>query len=149
MRTNKSSAIWKGTLKQGNGSMRLDSVGKEINFNFSSRFEKNAGTNPEELIAAAHAGCFSMALSALLSENGYEPNSISTVAEVTIDQQGDSYSITESTLTTKADVPKIEEPLFLKLAEAAKNNCPVSKALSSSVNVNLIAELINKDVYAH
>lgn len=131
MKTNKSHATWKGNLKNGNGTMKLGSVDKELSFNFSSRFENGEDTNPEELIGAAHSGCFSMAFSKLLSDEGYEPKSVSTTAEVTLVQEDEGFRIKSSHLKTEAEVPGIAEDVFNELAEKAKENCPVSQALSS------------------
>ena len=131
MKTNKSHATWNGNLKDGNGTMKLGSVDKELSFNFSSRFENGDDTNPEELIGAAHSGCFSMAFSKLLSDEGYEPKSVSTTAEVTLVQEDEGFKIKSSHLKTEAEVPGIAEDLFNELAEKAKENCPVSQALSA------------------
>ena len=140
MKKSKAQAKWNGNLKKGDGSIKLPTSDKEFSFNFSSRFEDGNGTNPEELIAAAHAGCFSMAFSGVLADNGYNPKSVATTAEVTIDKAGDGFKITRSALNTVADVPEIEESEFLKLAEIAKKNCPVSQALDS-VEITLDAKL--------
>ena len=140
MKKNKAQAKWNGNLKSGNGNIKLPTSGNEFSFNFSSRFEDGKGTNPEELIAAAHAGCFSMAFSALLADNGYEPKSVDTTAEVTIEKAGDGFKITQSELNTVADIPGINDDEFLKLAQAAKENCPVSQALSA-LNITLNASL--------
>ncbi len=131
MKTNKAHANWQGNLKKGIGTVKLDVSGKEFGYNFSSRFEDGTGTNPEELIAAAHAGCFSMAFSGLLSDEGYEPKSIDTTAKVTIEKADGGFKISKSELKTEAVVPGIDEGLFKDLAGKAKENCPVSKALSS------------------
>ncbi len=131
MKLNKAHANWQGNFKKGIGTVTLDASGKEFGYNFSSRFEDGAGTNPEELIAAAHAGCFSMAFSGLLTEEGYEPKSIETAAKVTIEEANGGFKISKSQLKTEAVVPDIKEELFKELAEKAKENCPVSKALSS------------------
>lgn len=135
MKTNKSHATWNGNLKNGNGKMKLGSVEKEMAYNFSSRFENGEDTNPEELIGAAHAGCFSMAFSMLLSDEGYEPKSVSTNAEVTIAKEDGGFRIKSSHLKTEAEVPGIDEDLFKELAEKAKENCPVSQALSLEITL--------------
>lgn len=135
MKTNKAHALWNGNLKDGNGKMKLGSVEKELTYNFSSRFENGEDTNPEELIGAAHAGCFSMAFSMLLSDEGYEPKSVSTNAEVKIVKEKDGFRIKSSHLKTEAEVPGIGEDLFKELAEKAKENCPVSKALSLEITL--------------
>lgn len=122
-----SSAEWKGTLKEGAGTMRLGSGAYEGPFSFISRFEEGPGTNPEELIGAAQAGCFSMFLSALLSKEGFAPGFIRTTASVHL---GEGPTITLIELHCEAHVPGITEQLFAQLAEKAKKNCPVSKALA-------------------
>lgn len=131
MKTNKAHAVWNGNLKDGKGTMKMGSVEKEMAYNFSSRFENGEETNPEELIGAAHAGCFSMAFSMLLSDEGYEPKSVSTTAEVKLVKEDEGFRIKASHLKTEAEVPGIGEDLFKELAEKAKENCPVSKALSA------------------
>jgi osmotically inducible protein OsmC len=133
-----SSAEWKGSLKEGSGTMRLASGAYEGAYTFSSRFEEGKGTNPEELIGAAHAGCFSMFLAALLSGAGYEVKRIHTTATVHL-RAGPTIALIE--LKTEAEVPGIEEAAFLEQAEAAKKNCPVSKALAS-VETTLSARLL-------
>lgn len=127
MATRKSSAEWKGTLKDGAGTMKLGSGAYEGPFTFASRFETGPGTNPEELLGAAHAGCFSMFLSALLSKAGFVPTRIATTATVHL---GDGPTITLIELDTQALVPDLTEAGLLEHAEAAKMNCPVSKALA-------------------
>ncbi len=127
MPTRTSSAEWKGTLKEGAGTMRLGSGACEGPYSFASRFESGKGTNPEELIGAAHAGCFSMFLAALLTEAGFPPASVRTTAAVHLEA---GPTIARIDLTTEATVPGIGEDAFLAHAEAAKLNCPVSKALS-------------------
>ena len=133
-----SSAEWKGSLKEGSGTMRLASGAYEGAYTFSSRFEEGKGTNPEELVGAAHAGCFSMFLAALLSGAGYEVKRIHTTATVHL-RAGPTIALIE--LKTEAEVPGIEEAAFLEQAEAAKKNCPVSKALAS-VETTLSAKLL-------
>ena len=144
MKVNKASAVWQGSLKNGEGKMRLSANGSPIPFSFHTRFENGDGTNPESLIGAAHAGCFSMALSNLLTEEGYEPTEISTRAEVKLDSVDGEFKITESYLQTEADVPGIATAAFQKIAEKAKNSCPVSLALGT-VTVRLDAKLVSKD----
>jgi osmotically inducible protein OsmC len=142
MKANISKAIWNGKLKNGNGTMSIGSAIADFPYTFSSRFEDGKGSNPEELIAAAHAGCFSMAFSALLVEKGFNPKRISTNAEVKLEKGKDGFKISESLLNTKAEVPNIDEATFKKLAEEAKHNCPVSRALSSlkiELNVSLLS----------
>ena len=125
------SAEWNGDLRQGKGSMRLGSGAFEGQYSFASRFESGTGTNPEELIGAAHAGCFSMALSAGLSKAGHTAESIRTTADVFLEKVGEGFGITRITLTTVGRVPGIDADTFRKFAEDAKANCPVSKALAS------------------
>jgi osmotically inducible protein OsmC len=122
-----STAEWKGTLKEGGGTMKLGSGAWEGPFTFSSRFESGKGTNPEELIGSAQAGCFSMFLSALLTEAGFTPTSIRTTAVVHLDE-GPTITLIE--LSTEAVVPGIDGTAFLTHAEKAKKDCPVSKALA-------------------
>jgi osmotically inducible protein OsmC len=127
-----SSAVWEGNLKQGRGKMKVGSGAFEGSYSFLSRYEQGAGTNPEELIAAAHAGCFSMALAHGLSQKGYVPKIVSTRARVTLDAVGSGFKITEIKLKTEVDVPVIDEKSFLEIAENAKVNCPVSVALAAT-----------------
>ena len=133
-----SSAEWKGSLKDGAGIMKLGSGAYEGPFTFASRFETGPGTNPEELLAAAHAGCFSMFLSALLTTAGFIPRRISTTAAVHL---GAGPKITLIELETEADVPEVSEEVFLGHAAAAKKNCPVSQALAGP-EIKLKATLI-------
>jgi osmotically inducible protein OsmC len=136
MPTRTSTAQWQGSLKDGSGSMRLGSGAYEGNFSFRSRFESGDGTNPEELIAAAHAGCFSMALSNILGQAGHTPTSIATSAAVHLESAG----ITKIELDTVGDVPGLTDDEFVGYAETAKANCPVSKALAA-VEITLNAKL--------
>jgi osmotically inducible protein OsmC len=138
MTTRTSSAEWKGTLKEGAGTMRLGSGAYEGPFTFASRFESGPGTNPEELIGAAHAGCYSMFLSALLSKAGFTPTRIQTTATVHL---GEGPTITTIELNTRAEVPNLTEAAFMEHAEAAKNGCPVSKALAGP-EIKLRAQLL-------
>lgn len=138
MTTRTSFAEWKGTLKEGAGSMKLASGAYEGPFTFASRFEEGKGTNPEELIGAAQAGCFSMFLSALLTKAGFPPESIQTSATVHL---GEGPTITLIEVKTEAKVPGIGEAEFLEQAEAAKKNCPVSKALAGP-EITLSAKLL-------
>ena len=133
-------AVWEGNLKKGRGTVKLGSGAFEGNYSFASRFEKGPGTNPEELIAAAHAGCFSMALSMMLEGAGYTIDAIRTVANVHIDKAGEGFKITTIELETEGKVPGIDETTFLKHAEAAKKNCPVSMALTGA-EIKLHAKL--------
>ena len=131
-------AEWKGTLKEGSGTMALSSGAYQGPFTYASRFEDGPGTNPEELIGAAHAGCFSMFLSALLTNAGYTPTRIQTTARVTI---GAGPTITTIELDTEAEVPNLDDATFQEKAVAAKAGCPVSKALAS-VDIKLNARLV-------
>lgn len=140
MPTTKAQAKWTGDLKSGSGKMKLASGAYEGSYTFKSRFEEGDGTNPEELIGAAHAGCYSMALSNLLDEAGFTPKSVETKAYVTLDSVNGDPQITTIKLTVNADVPEIDNDTFMKSAEAAKKGCPVSKALAG-VNIQLDASL--------
>lgn len=130
MPVRKANAVWNGKLKDGNGTMSFSSGAYEGKYSFGSRFEEDPGTNPEELIGAAHAGCFSMAFSGALGGEGYDPKSVSTTAKVHIDKVGDGFTITKIELTTEAEVPGISDADFQKIANAAKEGCPVSRALA-------------------
>jgi osmotically inducible protein OsmC len=136
------SAVWEGTLKDGKGRVKLGSGAFEGQYSFASRFEEGTGTNPEELIGAAHAGCFSMALAAGLTRAGFNPTRISTTASVSLGKVGEGFKITSIELNTEADVPGIEESAFLEQAETAKKNCPVSQALAGT-EISLNAKLVN------
>ena len=138
MAISNSSAVWRGNLADGSGTMKLGKGGYEGPFTKASRFENGAGTNPEELIGAAHAGCYSMFLSAILSKNGFPPAEIKTTAKVHL---GDGPAITLIELETDANVPGCDEAVFLEHAEKAKAGCPVSKALSA-VPMKLTARLV-------
>lgn len=129
MPTSNAHAVWEGTLQEGKGTMAVGSGAFEGAYSFATRFENGAGTNPEELIGAAHAGCFSMALSMLLEKAGHPPREIQTRAEVKLEQVDDGFAITRIRLKTEADVPGMETKAFEKQAQAAKDGCPVSKAL--------------------
>jgi osmotically inducible protein OsmC len=133
-------ARWEGGLKDGKGNMRLGGGAFEGQYSFSSRFEDGVGTNPEELIAAAHAGCFSMALSAGLERAGHSPNSVETTAQVHLSPADGGFRISRIDLTTSADVPGIDADTFQQAAQAAKEGCPVSKALAA-VEITLDASL--------
>jgi len=134
-------ARWEGGLKDGKGNMRLGGGAFEGQYSFSSRFEEGAGTNPEELIAAAHAGCYSMAFSGGLEKAGFSPNSVETEAKVHLSPaDGGGFRISRIDLVTNADVPGIEEDAFQQAAQAAKEGCPVSQALAA-VEITLTATL--------
>ena len=132
MPTRTSSALWEGNLRDGSGTMKLGSGAFEGPYSFSSRMEDGPGTNPEELIGAAHAGCFSMALSVVLGDEGHVPDSISTDAKVSFEQQGEGWAITGIELTTVGTVPGMDEDAFRQAAETAKEACPVSVALRAT-----------------
>jgi lipoyl-dependent peroxiredoxin len=134
-------AEWKGNLNRGSGRMKLGSGAFEGSYSFPSRFEDGPGTNPEELIGAAHAGCFSMALSHMLAEAGHIPDVVHTTAKVHIDKVDDGFKITTIELQTEGKVPGIDEKTFQETAEAAKEGCPVSQALAG-VDIRLQAKLI-------
>ncbi len=133
-------AQWNGSILDGKGTMKLGSGAFEGNYSFKSRMEDGAGTNPEELIGAAHAGCYSMALSAALGQAGFTPNSIHTKAAVRFDKVEGGFSISKIDLTTEAEIPDIDDAKFQEIAKAAKENCPVSKALAGT-EINLHAAL--------
>jgi lipoyl-dependent peroxiredoxin len=141
MPTRTSSARWQGDLKSGSGTMALGSGAFEGQFSFSSRFEEGTRTNPEELIAAAHAGCFSMAFSNALSQAGHVPNAVDTTANVQFGKVDGGFGITRIDLVTRGDVPGIDQADFLKIAEQAKATCPISKALAA-VDITLDATLV-------
>jgi osmotically inducible protein OsmC len=134
-------ARWQGNLKDGKGTMKLGSGAFEGSYTFASRFENARGTNPEELIGAAHAGCFSMALAHELSQAGYTPQGIETEARVTLANVGNGFEITSVVLHTEARVPGIDEKTLRKYAEEAKMNCPVSRALKG-LEIKLQANLV-------
>jgi osmotically inducible protein OsmC len=135
-------AEWKGTLQEGNGSMRFGGGAFEGAYSFQSRFEEGEGTNPEELIAAAHAGCFSMALSGELGRAGYDPQRVATEARVSLIKGEDGFGIRRIQLVTEAEVPGIGDDEFQQIAEAAKKGCPVSKALAGGPEITLDATLL-------
>jgi osmotically inducible protein OsmC len=135
------SAVWEGNLREGKGRVKLGSGAFEGNYSFVSRFEEGAGTNPEELIGAAHAGCFSMALAAGLTKAGHNPKRISTNANVSLEKVGEGFKITTIELNTEGEVPGIDEQTFLDAAESAKKNCPVSQALAG-VDIKLNATFV-------
>ncbi|MCB2055169.1 MAG: OsmC family protein [Geminicoccaceae bacterium] len=136
-----SNAQWQGDLKSGSGEMSLGSGAWSGKFSAPSRFEDGSGTNPEELIAAAHAGCFSMALSHMLSSEGHKPDSVETRATVHIEKEGDGFAIPKIELATRAKVPGIDQGKFQEIAGKAKNGCPVSKVLAGA-DITLDAQLV-------
>jgi osmotically inducible protein OsmC len=136
----KASAVWQGGLRDGKGTVKVESGLFEGPYSFSSRFEEGKGTNPEELIGAAHAGCFSMALSGVLGLKGTPPKRIETTADVLVEKVGQGFKITSIVLHTQAEVPGASDQSFLAAAEDAKANCPVSQALAG-VKISLDARL--------
>jgi osmotically inducible protein OsmC len=137
----KADAEWQGDLRSGKGRMSLGSGAFSGSYSFPSRFESGEGTNPEELIAAAHAGCFSMALAAGLSAAGHAPESVRTTATVHLEKQHGGFAITRIALATEARVPGIDARAFAEQAQKAKENCPVSKALAGTT-IDLDAQLV-------
>ena len=130
------SAVWQGDLKVGTGTISTASgVLKDTKYSFTTRFENGPGTNPEELIAAAHAGCFSMALSAFLGKAGHKPERIATQASLTLEQVDGNWTITAIQLDTSAKVPGIERQQFDTIANDAKANCPVSRVLNAKISL--------------
>jgi osmotically inducible protein OsmC len=141
MPTRKAQAVWERGLKDGQGQVKLGSGAYEGPYSFRTRFEEDPGTNPEELIAAAHAGCFSMALSAGLEKIGHPPERVETAATVHLEREGEGFRITRIELRTQARVPGIDEMVFREQADKAKAGCPVSKALAA-VQIQLDAKLL-------
>ena len=136
------SAVWTGDLKSGNGTLTTPStVLSSTPYSFKTRFEDSPGTNPEELIAAAHAGCFSMALSARLTEAGHKPSRIQTKATVSLEKKDDGFQITKVHLEMKAAVPGLGEEDFQKAAKAAKEGCPVSRVLKAEITMDATLEV--------
>lgn len=130
------SAVWQGDLKGGKGSISTAStVLKDTQYSFGTRFENGAGTNPEELIAAAHAGCFAMAFSAALGGAGFTPERVATQATVSLEQVEGAWTITTIDLKLDAKVPGIDQAKFEEIAKGAKENCPVSKVLNAKINL--------------
>lgn len=142
MATRSADATWNGTLKGGSGNMKFGSGAFDGQFSFSSRFEEGDGTNPEELIAAAHAGCFSMAFAFGLEQAGHEATRVSTTAKVHLTPVEGGFGITKIELDCEAEVPGIDEAKFQEVAEATKTGCPVSKALAAVDEVVLSAKLV-------
>ena len=132
----KAKAAWQGTGKDGTGNLTTDSgVLSSTPYSFKTRFENEKGTNPEELIAAAHAGCFTMALAFQLQGAGFTPTELTTESAVSLDKDGDGFKISKSHLTLRANVPGIEQAKFEELARAAEKNCPVSKVLNAEISM--------------
>lgn len=140
-RTSKATASWAGTLKAGAGEFAAESGAFKGEYSFPTRFESRPGTNPEELIAAAHAACFSMALASVLEKGGSEPKTITTTAHCTLEVSDAGPRITTMKLVTRGTVPGIDQSTFESAAQDAKNNCPVSKALKGNLTVELSATL--------
>ena len=133
----KARAAWRGTGRDGDGDLTTDSgVLSETPYSFRTRFENEKGTNPEELIAAAHAGCFTMALAFQLQTAGYTPTELLTEAAVSLEPEGQGFKITRSALTLTADVPGLDRETFDRLAKAAETGCPVSKVLNAEVTLD-------------
>lgn len=133
----KARAVWRGTGRSGNGELSTDSgILAKTPYSFKTRFENEKGTNPEELIAAAHAGCFTMALAFQLQKAGYTPTELSTEAAVSLEPEGEGFRITRSALTLRAQVPNLSEAQFAELAKGAEVNCPVSKALKAEITLD-------------
>jgi len=141
MATSNAVAIWEGKLKDGKGSFKAQSGTFSGSFSFGTRFEGKKGSNPEELLAAAHAGCFSMALSAALEKAGYAPVRIETRAAVTIETVDGAPKVTRSALDVRGRVEGIDEATFAQVAETAKKNCPLSKAIQGNVEITMQAKL--------
>ena len=135
-------ARWQGNLTDGSGTIRTGKGGISGNYSFKSRFEEGEGTNPEELIGAAHAGCFSMAFANALAQAGHTATSVDTKARVKLEKTDDGFSITKIELETEGVVPGIDDATFQKIAEEAKAGCPVSRLLAPGVDITLVARLV-------
>ena len=140
MPTRTASAKWEGGLKGGSGSFK-GQTGLGGSYSFGSRFQDAIGSNPEELLAAAEAACFSMALSAGIEKAGFTPTSVETTAACTVDKVGDGFKITTMNLTTTARVPNLDDAQFQAIAQATKEGCPISGALKGNVTLELTATL--------
>jgi osmotically inducible protein OsmC len=136
MATRNGSAEWQGDLQSGKGTLTVGDGVFQGNYSFASRFEEGEGTNPEELIAAAHAGCFTMALAFQLQGAGFAPTELATEAAVTLEKEGQGFKISKSALTLKGQVPGIDRGKFEELARAAEKNCPVSKVLNAEITLD-------------
>jgi osmotically inducible protein OsmC len=133
----KAKAVWYGDGRTGQGNLSSESgVLAETPYSYKTRFENEKGTNPEELLAAAHAGCFTMALAFQLQAKGYEPTELNTEAAVSLDPDGQGFKITHSALTLRASVPGLDEATFNELAEAAEKNCPLSKVINAEITLD-------------
>ncbi len=135
------SARWEGNLTEGSGTVKTGKGGYQGNYSFKSRFEEGEGTNPEELIGAAHAGCFSMAFSKGLADAGFTPTSVDTTAKVHLDKTEGGFGVTRIDLDTVGAVPGIDPDTFQKIAEGAKENCPISRLLAPGAQISLNATL--------
>ena len=133
----KAKAVWRGTGRAGNGHLSTDSgILDETPYSFKTRFENEKGTNPEELIAAAHAGCFTMALAFQLQGGGFTATELSTEAAVTLEPEGQGFRITRSALTLRAAVPNIDQATFARMAGEAEKNCPISKLFNAEITLD-------------
>lgn len=133
----KGSAHWAGSIKEGQGTISTETGAlKEHPYGFKARFEGGKGTNPEEILGAAHAACFSMALSLMLGEAGFTPTTIDTTASVSLDKDGDGFSITAIHLDTKASIPNIDQQTFDQITSQAKTGCPVSKLFNATITMD-------------
>ena len=133
----KASAVWRGNLKDGKGSISTESgVLRDTQYSFSTRFENGIGTNPEELIGAAHAGCFAMAFSVELGKAGFTPEAINVTATITLDNTNTGFAVTESHLDMTAKIPGIDPEKFLAIANGAKAGCPISKVLNAKISLD-------------
>ncbi len=141
MPTSTASAVWEGGLRQGRGHFSAGSQAFEADYSFVTRFEGAEGSNPEELIAAAHAACFSMALALGLEKAGTPSTRVSTTARCTVEKVGDGFKITKMRLETRGEVPGLDQAGFARAADAAKDGCPVSGALEGNVQLELDARL--------
>ena len=143
MALRKAEAEWTGSVREGEGRVKLGSGAFEGKYSFATRFEEAPGTNPEELIAAAHAACFSMALSATLGRGGHNPTRVHTNATVQLGKVGEAFAITSIALECEATVPGIDDAAFQEAAKSAKENCPISKALAGVEKITLTARLVD------
>src|SRR5579863_8764181 len=133
----KAKAVWRGTGRAGNGDLTTDSaVLAQTPYSFKTRFENEKGTNPEELIAAAHAGCFTMALAFVLQAGGFTPTELTTEAAVTLEPEGQGFRISRSALTLRGQVPNLDQNKFSEMAKDAEKNCPVSKVLNAAITLD-------------
>ena len=142
MAVRKAGAVWEGGLKGGKGTIKSESGALNGQYSFGSRFENGTGTNPEELVAAAHAGCFSMALSGGLERGGTPPTRVATDAACTVEKVGDAFRVTKMHLIVRATVPGITAEQFTAAAEGAKNGCPISGMMKGNVEVTMDAQLV-------